>query len=160
MFQTGDKNFNKQNESTNFRKIRSAIKANGFTNGMFSILLKKSPTIDHNHYMAPGREFHTAMNKSKKLQNCLVYLSDQPINFILQRLFKSLTLCQKLKFFCMFLANRNKMAIEGVEYKKPSKLTEKDLRLFICLQRLASASNNAPNLTEQCNVVGVVRMSN
>lgn len=109
----------------NMQKIRSVIRANGFFNGMFYILLlNMSAKLTKELGMAPGGEFRTAMKEARKIPNCKVHLGDRPINITLQRAIKGLSLWQTLKLVWKLMSFDEAITQEEVEQCKQKDLLE------------------------------------
>lgn len=109
----------------NMQKIRNVIKANGFFNGMFYILLlNMSAKLTKELGMAPGGEFRVAMKEATKIPNCLVQLGDRPINITLQRAIKGLSLWQTLKLVWKLMSFDEEITKEEVEQCKQKDLLE------------------------------------
>lgn len=109
----------------NMQKIRNVIKANGFFNGMFYILLlNMSAKLTKELGMAPGGEFRVAMKEATKIPNCLVHLGDRPINITLQRAIKGLSLWQTLKLVWKLMSFDEEITKEEVEQCKQKDLLE------------------------------------
>lgn len=112
-------------KSMNLAKIRNIIATNGFTNGIFYILLlHMSAQLAKELGMAPGGEFRRAFEEVQKLPGCMLHLGDRPINITLQRALRALSLWQTIKLVWR-LTSTESISIEEVEECKQRDLLEK-----------------------------------
>lgn len=165
-------------KSFNLAKIRSLIQANGYINGIFSmLLLQMSAQFAKDLGMAPGGEFRRAFEEIHKLPGCMLHLGDRPIRITLQRALRALSLWQTIKLVWK-LTSKDTISLEEVEECKQRDLLEKLMQemagefpgfsdvfikerdLFLChslqLAALPQARADGSKSTRPVRVVGVV----
>lgn len=117
-----------ESKNMSLQKIHTAIKQNGFMQGvMYLLLLSMSAHLTKQLGMAPGGEFRRAFTEAKKVPGCLVHLGDRPIHITLQRALASLSVWQKVRLAWYMLTSKEPISKEEVERCKQRDLLEEML---------------------------------
>ncbi|XP_045446391.1 traB domain-containing protein-like [Melitaea cinxia] len=95
LLELDDKKFLEDAKNLDAKKIKQAVKGQGFVSGMLhAMLLKTYADIAKELGVAPGGEFRRAYQEMKKIPGCKLFLGDRPIQITIARAFQSLSVLE------------------------------------------------------------------
>lgn len=167
-----------QHESTDLSldKLRDIYRNNGLNSIFYVLLLRMSSKLTKELGCAPGCEFRRAFAEVKRVPGCTILLGDRPIALTIQRLLRTLGICDTLKLVWRLLTADDTITAEDVEACKDVGLLEKlmeelaadfpqfneifvrerDLFMAYSLQNAAMPVADEQGLPRAVRVVGVV----